>query len=123
MNMPIPLFPLLAARQANDSPADTARIALVSMLVRPAMLGLLLAVVMAKQASQARAVQAGSATSGSASGGSASKGRMVFDQVAPESDLHSFLPSFVGFTRKQAQEFAKELRLNPQFSEDQTDTP
>jgi hypothetical protein len=117
MNLPIPLFALMAARQANDSPADAGRVALVSMLVRPPILGLLLGVVMARQASAAPAAPASSTTP---SGTTGLQGRSVLDQVAPETDLHSFLPSFLGFTRHQAQEFAKELRLTPYFVEDQS---
>ena len=110
MNFPVALFALLAARQANDSPADAGRIALVSMVVKPPILGLLLAVVMAKQAAPAQAVLATNTTN-------ALHGAAVFKQVAPETDLHSFLPSFIDYTRHQAAEFAKELRLNVQFVE------
>lgn len=116
MNFPIPLFALLAARQANDSPADAGRIALVSMAVKPPMLGLLLSAVMAKQAAPAPAVMA----TNNPSGTNTSQGALVLNQVAPETDLHSFLPSFIGFTKKQAQEFAKELRLKVQFVEGQS---
>lgn|SRR5215467_6476608 len=107
MNFPIALFALAAARQANDSPADAGRIALVSMLVKPPILGLLLAVTMAKQATPAPAVL--STNTGSTI---TSKGALVLNQVAPQTDLHSFFPSFVQFTENQALEFAKELRLN-----------
>ena len=111
MNFPIPLFALLAARQAHDSPADTGRIVLMSMMIQPRILGLLLAVAMARHAAPAQAVLAG------ASSAKTSQGALVFKQVAPETDLHSFLPSFVGFTKKQALEFAKELRLHVDFVE------
>src|SRR3954464_10527737 len=112
MNLPIPLFALMAARQANDSSADSGRIALVSMLVRPPIMGLVLGLVMARQASPPPALPAARNTT---SGTNTLQGRTVLDQVAPETDLHSFLPSFIGFTKKQSQEFAKELRLSAQF--------
>jgi hypothetical protein len=119
MIFPTPLFAVLAARRAHDSAADAGRIALVSMLIKPPILGLILAIVMAR-----RAAQVALATNDSDSDTKPSHGKLIIDQVAPETDLHSFLPSFVGFTRKQAQEFAKELRLTPQFLEDQSsDTP
>jgi len=114
MNLPIPLFALLAARQANDSSADSGRVALLSMMVRPPM-GLLLGLVMARQASRPPAVLDSKTA---ASGSDTLQGRSVLDQVAPETDLHSFLPSFIGFTRKQANEFAKELLLTLQFIDD-----
>ena len=114
MNFPMPMFGLLAARQAHDSAADAGRIALVSMLVKPPMLGLMLAVVMAKQATPAPAVVVANATT---SGTTTSRGALVLDQVAPETDLHSFLPSFIKYSKNQALEFAKELKLKAQFVE------
>jgi hypothetical protein len=105
MNFPVALFALLAARQANDSPADAGRIALVSMVVKPPILGLLLAVAMAKRAAPAQAVAADNAL----------QGALVYNQVAPETDLHRFLPSFIDLTRHQAAELARELRLNVRF--------
>jgi hypothetical protein len=111
MNFPIPLFALLAARQANDSPADAGRIALVSMLVRPQMLGLLLAIVMARQAAPA-----------TAGGTKISHGKEIIDYVAPKGDLHRFCPSFLEYTRKRAQEFADEVGLSVTFAEEQ-DSP
>jgi len=112
MNFPIALFALLAARQANDSPADAGRIALVSMVVKPPILGLLLAVAMAKRAAPA---PAGLATNTTTSSVNTSQGALLLKQVAPETDLHSFFPSFIEFTWKQALEFAKELRLTVRF--------
>jgi hypothetical protein len=110
------LFALLAARQANDSPADAGRIALMSMVVKPPILGLLFAVVMAKQAAAAPATAVLS-TSSTASNANTSQGAVVFNQVAPDTDFHSFFPSFIQFTRNQAAEFAKELRLKVKFIE------
>jgi hypothetical protein len=112
MNFAIPLFALLAARQANDS-ADASRIALVSMVAKPPILGLLLAVAMIKPAPPAVLT-----TKTTTSDTNTSQGALVLNQVAPETDLHSFLPSFVQFTKKQALEFARELRLKAQFVED-----
>jgi|SRR5580704_11200653 hypothetical protein len=114
MNFPVALFALLAARQANDSPADAGRIALVSMVAKPPILGLLLAVAMANRAAPAQAVLATNTTNTT----NALHGAAVYSQVAPETDLHSFLPSFISYTRNQAAEFAKELRLNVQFVEE-----
>ena len=111
MNFPIPLFALLAARKANDSPADAGRIALVSMVVKPSILGLLLAVVMAKNAARPPAPPP------PARSRHTSRGASVLNQVAPETDLHSFFPSFIQFTRNQALEFATELRLKVTFVE------
>jgi hypothetical protein len=50
MNFPIPLLALLAARQANDSPADAGRISLKATMIRPPMMGLLVATVIAREA-------------------------------------------------------------------------
>ena len=111
MNFPVALFALLAARQANDSPADAGRIALVSMVMKPPILGLLLAVAMAKRA----APDAGGAGHHHHPYDPKALGAAVLNQVAPETDLHSFFPSFMGYTRHQAAEFAKELRLNVHF--------
>jgi len=119
MNFPIPLFALMTARQANDSAADAGRIALVSMLVKPPMLGLLLAVVMAKRATPAPAVVVANTTT---SDTTTSQGALVLKQVAPETDLHSFFPSFIRLTRNQAVEYAKELKLNVKFVEDYSAT-
>jgi hypothetical protein len=121
MNFPTPLFALLAARQANDSPADAGRVALVSMVAKPPILGLLLAVVMAKQAAPAPAVpttntnRSFNTTTRSAK---TSQGALVLNQVAPETELHSFLPSFIQFSRNHALEFARDHRLKVQFVEE-----
>jgi len=113
MNFFPTMFALLAARKSNDSPADAARIALVSMAVKPPIMGLLLGVTMAKQAAPALAVPANNTGIGRTK---TSQGASLLAQVAPGTHLHSFLPSFIGFTRKQAAEFAEELNLNVEFA-------
>ena len=48
MNFSIPLLALLAANRLGDSAADAGRIALMSMLIRPPVLGLLIALSIAR---------------------------------------------------------------------------
>jgi hypothetical protein len=84
------------------------------MVAKPPILGLLLAVAMARQAAPAPAAMTSNTTN---SGTNASQGAAVLNQLAPETDLHSFLPSFIGFTKHQALEFARELKLKVQFVE------
>ena len=112
LNFPIPLLALVAANRAGDSPGDAGRVALMSMMLRPPILGLLVAMTMARQAAKPKPV-----ISNSSAGTSTRKGTTVFDQVAPKANLHSFFPSFGELTRKQAAQFAKELGLTADFVE------
>lgn len=109
---------LVAARQANDSSADAGRIALASMVVKPPMLGAMLGVFMAKQAAPApAALAANTTTTTTTTNTNTSQGASLLKQVAPEPDLHSFVPSFIELTRNQAQEFANVLGLPVHFVE------
>jgi hypothetical protein len=49
-NFPLPLLALLVANRAGDSSEDAGRVALLAMLIRPPMMGLLVAMELAKQA-------------------------------------------------------------------------
>jgi hypothetical protein len=112
MNFPIPLLALLMANRLGDSSSDAGRIALMSMMIRPPMMGLLIAMVMAKQAAKPAPVSNNS-TGVSVAG---RQGGAVFDQVAPRhGHLVSFFPTFVDLTRKQATQLAKELGLSTKF--------
>jgi hypothetical protein len=109
------LLALLVAQRANDSATDAGRIALMSMVIKPPMMGLLFAVMMAKQAAPAPAAVLSTNTGTGTS--TTAQGTVVLNQVAPNTDLHSFFPSFIKFTKNQATEFAKELRLKVKFVE------
>ena len=50
MNFSIPLLALLMANKKGDSPSDSGRAALMAMMIRPPMMGLLVATVIARQA-------------------------------------------------------------------------
>ena len=49
MNFPIPLLALLAANRAGDSSSDAGRLALLAMMIRPPMMGLLMASMVAEK--------------------------------------------------------------------------
>ena len=50
MNFSTPLLALLAANRSGDSSADAGRVALMSLLIKPPMMGLLAATVIAREA-------------------------------------------------------------------------
>jgi len=114
MNFPLPLLALMMAQRQGDSSNDAGRIALMSMLIRPPMMGLMLALVMAKQA--APKPPALPAPKDGSSGS-------VIDSVIPKPHALSFFPTFIGFTKKQASSMARELAIEPKFVELDHNTP
>jgi hypothetical protein len=115
MNFPLPLLALLVAQRQGDSPNDAGRIALLAMTVRPPMVGLMLALAMSKQAALKPALPAPPKDKPNTS---------VIDSVVPRPDAsHSFFPTFLGLTKKQAASRAREYGLNPCFIEIEHNTP
>lgn len=115
MNFPLPLLALLVAQRQGDSANDAGRIALMAMLIRPPMLGLLLALTMAKQAAPKPPALPPPNDKG---------GGTVIDSVIPKpGHALSFFPTFIGLTKKQASSLARELALEPSFIEIEHNTP
>jgi len=109
------MLALLMAQRQGDSSNDAGRIALMAMLIRPPMLGLLLALTMAKQAAPKPAALPSPTGTG---------GGTVIDSVIPKpGHALSFFPTFIGLTKKQAASFARELALTPSFVEIEHNTP
>ncbi len=110
MNFSLPLLALLMANRLGDSSSDSGRAALLAMMIRPPMMGLLIAIMVAKQsANTTNAVVSNTTVSKAARAGA----RLV-NQVIPKPD-RSFFPSFIGLSRKEAAHQAKQLGLSPTF--------
>ena len=110
MNLSIPLLALVMANRMGDSSSDSGRAALLAMMIRPPMTGLLVAMLVA-----ARKAQPKNALSTNKSGGQISnKGQQILNQVIPKAD-HSFFPTFMDLTRKEAAHLAKRLGLDVTF--------
>ncbi len=115
MNPSIPLLALLMANRLGDSSSDSGRVALLAMTIRPAMMGLLVALMVAKQrAKTTNAVVSNSTVGGKASGA----GPRIVNQVIPKAD-HSFFPTFIDLSRKEAAQQAKKLGLSATFVDSQ----
>jgi hypothetical protein len=106
------MLALLAANRLGDSSGDAARAALLAMTIRPPMMGLLVALVVAKKKAPKTVTSSGTGSIPLSSGGSAAGG--IIDRTIPRID-RSFFPSFIDETRKQAAHLAKELGLNAIF--------
>lgn len=106
MNFTLPLLALLMANRLGDSASDSGRAALLAMMIRPPMMGLLIAIMVAKQKANTNAVVSNTTVSKAARPGA----RLV-NQVIPKPD-RSFFPSFIGLSRKEAAHQAKQLGLS-----------
>lgn len=115
MNTLFPLLALFSAQRLGDSPSDAGRIALISLMIRPPIFGLLIAMIMAKQAVSAATVTSTN-TAGTNQSSAASRGAAVLERVTPKpAQIPRFFPSFIGLTQKQAIERANRVGLNPRF--------
>jgi hypothetical protein len=114
MNFSLPLLALLMANRLGDSASDSGRAALLAMMVRPPMMGLLIAIMVAKQSANTTNAVASKSTVNKASGAGAG----LVNQVIPKPD-HSFFPTFMDLTRKEAAHQAKQLGISVKF----IDTP
>ena len=105
-NFTMPLLTMLLANRMGDSSSDAGRVALLSMMIRPP-LGLFIALMMARQ--NANTAQA-------AIGNASGKGSTIVNSVIPipKAD-HSFFPTFIGLTRKEAARDAKKQGLTAIF--------
>lgn len=109
------LVTIVAAQRQGDTQPDVARIALMSMLIRPPA-GLLLALIMAQQAAPAAA--AVTANSSANTSKATSRGADLYDAVAPRTQQNPRLfPNFLGRTRQEASDFAHQLGLNERFED------
>jgi hypothetical protein len=108
------LLALLAANRFGDSSGDAGRAALLAMTIRPPMMGLLVALMVAKKKAPKNVISSGAGGIPSSGGGSGSGG--IIDKTIPRID-RSFFPSFIEESRKQATHLARELGLNPIFRE------
>jgi len=107
MNFSTPLLALLAANRMGDSSSDSGRVAMLAMMIRPPMMGLMIAMMVARQKAQKpKAVITHDTGSGTG----------VIDKIVPKPD-RSFFPSFEGLTRREASHQAKRLGLNVTFEE------
>ena len=112
MNFSLPVLALLMANRLGDSSSDSGRAALLAMMFRPQMMGLLIAIMVARQkANTTKAVVSNSTVNKAARAGA----RLV-NQVIPKPD-RSFFPSFIGLSRKEAAHQAKQLGLSPTFQD------
>jgi PASTA domain-containing protein len=112
MNFSLPMLALLMANRLGDSSSDSGRAALLAMMIRPPMMGLLIAIMVAKQkANTTKAV-----ISNSTAGKAPRPGAKMVNQIIPKAD-HSFFPTFIGLTQKEAAQQAKESGLSPTFIE------
>jgi hypothetical protein len=105
MNLSTPLLALLAANRMGDSSSDSGRVAMLAMMIRPPMMGLMIAMMVARQKAQKPKAVVTKVTGG---------GTAVIDQIVPKPD-RSFFPSFEGLTRREASHQAKRLGLNVTF--------
>jgi hypothetical protein len=103
-----PLLALLMANRLGDSSGDAGRVALLAMMIRPPMMGLLIAMMVAKQKAIPKPVFSNS------TGASTGLGSTIVNKVIPKTD-HSFFPPFLDLTRKQATQLAKEHGLTAKF--------
>lgn len=104
----LPLIAILGTKKKDKS--QSARAALVAMMIKPPMLGLLLALSLTKPA-PAAVVKPGTTKN-------TGQGVTVFNQVAPR-PAHplGFFPMFVGMTKRQAGALARQLNLDVCFQE------
>jgi hypothetical protein len=112
MNFTLPLLALLMANRLGDSASDSGRAALLAMMIRPPMMGLLIAIMVARQ----KANTTNAVVSNTAVGKAARTGAKLVNQVIPKPD-HSFFPTFLGLSQKEAAQQAKQLGLSPTFVE------
>jgi hypothetical protein len=112
MNSLLPVLALLMANRLGDSSSDSGRAALLAMMIRPPMMGLLIAIMVAKQSANTTNAVVSNTTVSKASRAAA---RLV-NQVIPKPD-RSFFPPFLGLSQKEAAHQAKQLGLNPTFIE------
>ena len=108
----LPVLALLMANRLGDSSSDSGRAALLAMMIRPPMMGLLIAIMVASQ----KANTTKAAVSNSAAGKGPPPGAKIVNQIIPKPD-HSFFPSFIGLSRKEAAHQAKQLGLDVTFQE------
>ena len=112
MNFSLPVLALLMANRLGDSASDSGRAALLAMMIRPPMMGLLIAIMVAKQKANTTNAVASNITVSKA----ARAGARIVNQVIPKPD-HSFFPTFLGLSQKEAAQQAKQLGLSPTFIE------
>jgi hypothetical protein len=111
MNFSLPMLALLMANRLGDSSSDSGRAALLAMMIRPPMMGLLVAIMVAKQKANTT-----NAVSNSAGSKAPRPGAKLVNQIIPKPD-HSFFPSFIGLSRKEAAHQAKQLGLDVTFQD------
>ncbi len=111
MNFSLPMLALLMANRLGDSSSDSGRAALLAMMIRPPMMGLLVAIMVAKQKANTT-----NAVSNSAGSKAPRPGAKIVNQIIPKPD-HSFFPSFIGLSRKEAAHQAKQLGLDVTFQD------
>jgi len=111
MNSLLPVLALLMANRLGDSSSDSGRAALLAMMIRPPMMGLLVAIMVAKQKANTNAV-----VSNTTASKAARVGARLVNQVIPKPD-RSFFPSFIGLSRKEAAHQAKQLGLGVTFQD------
>jgi hypothetical protein len=105
MKFPIALLAVAAAQRQGGSSNDAGRAALVATMIRPPMLGLLMAISLSKP--EPAPPKIGKGPKGSTTGVA------VFNSVAPKhGHALSFFPTFVGLTKRQASVNAKQLGLD-----------
>jgi hypothetical protein len=107
MNFSTPLLALLAANRMGDSSSDSGRVAMLAMMIRPPMMGLMIAMMVARQKAQ----KPKPVITQGASGGTG-----VIDKIVPKQD-RSFFPTFEGLTRREAAQEAKRHGLNVTFED------
>jgi hypothetical protein len=105
------MLALLMANRLGDSSSDSGRAALLAMMIRPPMMGLLVAIMVAKQKANTT-----NAVSNSAGSKAPRPGAKIVNQIIPKPD-HSFFPSFIGLSRKEAAHQAKQLGLDVTFQD------
>ena len=106
MNFSLPLLALLMANRLGDSASDSGRAALLAMMIRPPMMGLLIAIMVARQKANTNTVVSNTTASKAARAGA-----KLVNQIITKPD-RSFFPSFIGLTRKEAAHQAKQLGLS-----------
>ena len=103
----LPVLALLMANRLGDSSSDSGRAALLAMMVRPPMMGLLIAIMVASQKANTTKAVVSNSTVNKASGA----GAKLLNEASPKPDHISF-PNFMGLSRKKAEHEAKQLGLN-----------